>query len=211
MSIGIIGRKLGMTQIYDPKGQLVSVTVIKAGPCPITQLKTKEKDGYSAIQIGFSEAGRKKNSKKPYKGHFKASNVTPVDVLKEVKVESLDNYKLGDQLTIESFLNKNVVDVIGFSKGRGFTGVMKRYGFAGKDSGHGTHEYFRHGGSIGCRTPKHTIRGMRMPGRMGNKRKTTRNLQILFVDLDNNLLLLKGAIPGWNGAYVFVREAILKK
>jgi large subunit ribosomal protein L3 len=206
MSVGIIGQKLGMTQIYDVKGHLIPVTVIQAGPCPVVQIKTKAKDGYSAIQLGFQDAGRKKLAHKALKGHFKNSGAKPTKILKEFKIENPEEFSLGQLVTIDQFKPSQIVKITGISKGRGFAGVIKRHGFAGKHAGHGTHEYFRHGGSIGCRTPKHVIRGMRMPGRMGNVQVSVKSLKIMVVDKSNNLLLIKGAIPGWNGGYIVVHK-----
>jgi large subunit ribosomal protein L3 len=207
MPIGLIGQKLGMTQAYDSRGRFVPVTVIKAGPCPIVQLKTKENDGYAALQLGFGEAGNKKTKKISYKNHFKNSKIKPSSILKEFRIDEAGGYNVGENLTVEIFKSAETVKICGLSKGRGFAGVMKRHGFAGKDAGHGTHEYFRHGGSIGCRTPKHVVRGMKMPGRMGTDHVSVRNVEIIFVDKENNLLLLKGSIPGWNNGYVFVLKS----
>lgn len=206
MSVGIIGQKLGMTQIYDVKGQLIPVTVIQAGPCPVIQIKTKEKDGYCAVQLGFLDAGRKKAAKKAVKGHFKNAGAKPSKIIKEFRIDNPQEFSLGQLITIDQFKPTQIIKISGISKGRGFAGVIKRHGFAGKDSGHGTHEYFRHCGSIGCRTPKHVVKGMRMAGRMGNARVSVRNLKIMVVDKTNNLLLVKGAIPGWNGGYIVVHK-----
>lgn len=207
MSIGIIGKKLGMTQIFDARGHLVPVTVIQAGPCPVVQKKTVNSEGYDAVQIGFGETGKKKSNRKPYSGHFSASGVAPTRMLKEFKVSNIDEYDLGQEIKVDMFKASETITVTGVSKGRGFAGVMKRHGFAGKNRSHGTHEGFRHGGSIGCRVPKRTIKGMKMPGRMGNKQFTVKNLKIVLVDKKNNLLLVKGAVPGWKGGFVIVRKA----
>jgi large subunit ribosomal protein L3 len=206
MSIGIIGKKLGMTQIFDNKGNLIPVTVIQAGPCPVIQTKTVEKDGYSALQIGYLTAGKSKQKIKPLIGHFKTSGLKPAVILKEIRVDDVSAFKLGQNITVDQFKSAELVSVTGISKGRGFAGVIKRHGFPGKDAGHGTHEYFRHGGSIGCRTPKHVIKGMRMPGRMGAERVTLRNMKIVFVDRENHLLLIKGAVPGWNSGLVLIKK-----
>ena len=207
ISMGIIGKKLGMTQVFDGKGHLAPVTVVKAGPCPIVQIKTQNIDGYSALQLGFDRVGRKLAANKPFIGRFQKNDLEPVKILKEFKIKDSQEYKVGDKITVEEFKVSEKINVVGYSKGRGFSGVMKRHGFAGKDSGHGAHEAYRHGGSIGCRTPKHTIKGMKMPGRLGNTRFTVKNLKILMIDAENNLLLIKGAIPGWNGGYVFVTKS----
>ncbi len=207
MAVGIIGKKLGMTQLFDIKGHLVPITVIQAGPCPVVQKKTLETDGYTAVQIGFQEIDRKKIRNKPIAGHFKRAGVKPTKVLKEFRVSDTTPYEVGQKLDIDFFKPTERVTITGISKGRGYAGVIKRHGFAGKDLGHGSHEAFRHGGSIGCRTPKHTIRGMKMAGRMGGQKFTIKNLKVVFVDKDNNLLLIKGSVPGWKGGYVFVRKA----
>ncbi len=206
MALGIIGKKLGMTQLFDRKGQLVPVTVIQAGPCAVTQIKTVEKDAYSAIQIGFDDVGKKTAKKKAYSGHFKKAGVEPKRILKEIKIDDNAEFKLGDEIKVDLFKIREKVNIVGISKGRGFAGVIKRHGFAGKDRGHGTHEAYRHGGSIGCRTPKRVIKAMKMPGRMGTERKTVKNLEIMYVDKENNLLLVKGPIPGWSGGYVLVNK-----
>jgi large subunit ribosomal protein L3 len=206
MSLAIIGKKMGMSQLFDRKGQLVPVTVIQAGPCPVTQIKNEDSDSYSAVQIGFEDVGRKLLKKKAYSGHFKKAGVTPKKIVKEFRVDAVDDYKLGDEITVDRFKIRDRVDIVGISKGRGFAGVMKRHGFSGKDKAHGTHEAFRHGGSIGCRTPKRVIKAMKMPGRMGTERKTVKNLEIMYVDKENNLLLVKGPIPGWRNGYILVRK-----
>ncbi|MBN1879917.1 50S ribosomal protein L3 [bacterium] len=207
MALGIIGKKIGMTQLFDARGHLVPVTVIQAGPCPVIQKKTVDNDGYNAIQIGFGESGRKKSANKPYSGHFKAARVKPAATLQEIKVENIEEYEVGQNVKVDIFKPQDTVVVTGFTKGKGFAGVIKRHGFAGKDSGHGTHEAFRHGGSIGTRVPKRTLKGRRMPGRMGNKQFTVKNLQIMLVDKENNLLMVKGAVPGWKGGYLVIRKA----
>lgn len=207
MSVGILGKKLGMTQMFDNRGSLVAVTVIQAGPCPVIQKKTVEVDGYSAIQIGYENAGRQLSSIKPYKGHFKTCGLNPYRFLKEIRYDDISAYVIGESITVKEFKPADKIVISGISKGKGFQGVVRRHGFAGKDSGHGTHEAFRTGGSIGMRTPKHTRKGMKMPGHMGSKHITIRNLKVMFVDTENNLLLVKGAIPGANNEVVFIRKA----
>lgn len=207
MALGIIGKKIGMTQVFDARGHLIPVTVIQAGPCPIIQKKTIENDGYSAIQVGFGEAGRKKSSKKPVQGHFQASGSKPSRILREFRVDDIEGYELGQEVKVDIFKPAESVNISGVSKGRGFTGVMKRHGFSGKNASHGVHEGYRHGGSIGCRVPKRTIKGMKMAGRMGDQRFTVRNMQIVMVDKHNHLLMVKGAVPGWKGGFVIVRKA----
>lgn len=207
MALGIIGKKIGMTQVFDARGHLIPVTVIQAGPCPIVQKKNLKTDGYSAIQVGFDEAGRRKEKTKPYQGHFKSSGVKPAAILREFKVNETESYELGQELNVDMFKTMEKVNISGVSKGRGFTGVMKRHGFSGKNASHGVHEGYRHGGSIGCRVPKRTIKGMKMAGRSGNQRFTVRNIQVILVDKQNHLLMVKGAVPGWKGGYVIVRKA----
>ncbi len=207
MALGIIGKKVGMTQLFDARGHLVPVTVIQAGPCPVIQKKTVDSDGYNAIQLGFGDTGKKKSTNKPYSGHFKAARVKPTATLKELRVENIDEYEVGQSVKVDIFKPLDSVTVTGFSKGKGFAGVIKRHGMAGKHAGHGTHEAFRHGGSIGTRVPKRTIKGMKMPGRMGNKQFSVKNLQIMVVDKENNLLIVKGAVPGWKGGYLVIRKA----
>ncbi|MCD4654375.1 50S ribosomal protein L3 [bacterium] len=207
MAIGIIGKKIGMTQIFDVKGHLVPVTVIQAGPCPVVQKKTVNNDGYAAVQIGFEEAGKSKSANKPYSGHFKSADVKPSRMLREFDVDNIEEYELGQEIKVDMFKPADKVTITGISKGRGFAGVIKRYGFSGKSQSHGTHEGYRHGGSIGCRVPKRTIKGRKMPGRMGNQKFTVKNLKIVLVDKKNHLLLVKGAVPGWKGGFLLVRKA----
>ena len=207
MALGIIGKKIGMTQLYDAEGHLVPVTVIQAGPCPIVQTKTVNNDKYNAIQIGFGKAGKKKSQNKPYSGHFKASKVEPTAALRELRLDDIESFEIGQELRVDIFKASEKVSVTGYSIGKGFTGVMKRHGFAGKEASHGTHESVRHGGSIGARTPKRTMKGRKMPGRMGNQRFTVKNLKIMLVDKQNNLLMIKGAVPGAKGGLVIVRKA----
>jgi large subunit ribosomal protein L3 len=213
MALGILGRKIGMTQVFDAEGNVIPVTVIEAGPCPIVQKKTVASDQYNAIQLGFID---KKESRvtKPLLGHFKAAQVTPKRYLKEIRLEpdEIVEYSKGDEIRVNIFKPGEYVDVTGWSKGRGFAGVVKRYHFAGFPASHGTHEYFRHGGAIGCRTsPGRIFKGKRMPGRMGNERKTIQNLQVVSVREDQNLLLVKGAVPGSNGSLLIIRKAVKGK
>lgn len=210
---GIIGKKLGMTQIFQEDGRLIPVTVVQAGPCTVIQKKTDSKDGYSSIQLGFEEK-RVKSTTKPLLGHFKKANTTPKKKLVEfrVKKEELDSYQLGQVITCDAiFKQGDFVDVTGISKGRGFAGVMKRHGFHGFDVAHGTHEYKRHGGSVGQHTqPGRTFPGLRMPGHYGNARVTVQNLRIAQINKENNLLLIKGAVPGAPGGYLIIKKAVKK-
>jgi large subunit ribosomal protein L3 len=211
MPRGILGKKLGMTQIFK-EGEVIPVTVIKAGPCVVTQIKSEDKDGYSAIQIGFEEA-KEKHVNKPLKGHFKRTGITPQKYLAEVRLENgeKENYKLGQKITVDIFKEGEKVNVTGVSKGKGFAGVVKRWGFRGFPASHGA-RYHRAGGSIGmAASPARVIKGMKMPGRMGNRKVTVQNLEIVNIDKEKNLLLLKGAVPGHRGSLIFIKEAVKAK
>ncbi len=204
---GIIGRKLGMTQIFAENGDVVPVTVIEAGPCAVVQVKTKEKEGYNALQLGFMEK-KPQRVNRPLLGHFQKSGKGPFYILKEFRVEDVGEYKLGQEITLDVFKVGDFVDVTGTSKGRGFAGVIKRHGFSGAPGSHGTHEYFRHGGSIGAAaTPSKTFKGKKMPGHFGNSRVTVQNLRIVEIKPERNLLLVKGAVPGSVNSIVVIREA----
>jgi large subunit ribosomal protein L3 len=199
-----------MTQIWDSKGAILRVTAIEAGPCVVVQKKTIENDGYTALQLGFEEC-KEKRLTLAVLGHFKKAKITPRKVLREFRVskEVLEKYDVGQEIKVDIFSPGDFVDITGRSKGRGFQGVMKRHGFAGADSSHGTHEYFRHGGSIGCSTtPGRVIKGTKMPGQMGQNQVTIQNLKIIRVLPEKNLLLVKGAIPGPNKGYVIVKKAL---
>ena len=182
-----------MSQIFDEDGTVVPVTLIEAGPVTVTQVKIKEQDGYEAVQVGF---GRAKKLNKPLKGHLKG--LADFRKLKEFKTTEA-NLKRGDHLDVSTFKVGDVVKVSGLTKGRGFQGVVKRHGFHGMPASHGHHHVLRHGGSIGQRFPQHTLKGMRMAGRMGGQRQTTRGLKVISVDKDNNLIAVKGAVPGRKG------------
>lgn len=210
-NLGILGRKIGMTQIFNEDGHVVPVTVVEAGPCPITQVRTTDRDGYEAIQIGFGQR-RPIRTTRPMAGHFAASNLEadrfPHHV-REIRLEDASGYNAGDDLVVADVFNPgDKVDVSGTSKGRGYAGVMKRHNFRGFIRTHGTHEFFRHGGSIGTRlTPGHVGKGKRMSGQMGNERVTVQNLTIAKMDAERNLLFIKGGIPGPNNGLVLVRRA----
>ncbi|HOF56713.1 MAG TPA: 50S ribosomal protein L3 [Syntrophorhabdaceae bacterium] len=213
MGLGILGKKLGMTQIFREDGSIVPATVIQAGPCYVVQKKTNEKEGYTAIQLGFEEVKKVNRINKPLVGHFKKANIPPTRILKEFRVgpEEVDANEVGSQISVERFEIGDYVDITGTSKGKGFAGVMKRYGFGGSPASHGTHEYFRHGGSIGQNmTPGRTLKGKKMPGHMGNNRVTVQNLKVVEVRSDNNILLVEGAIPGPNNGYVIINKAVKK-
>ncbi len=210
-TLGIIGRKLGMTQIFLEDGSVIPVTVVEAGPCSVVQKKTKEKDGYNALQLGFLPK-KSKRVNKPLSGHFKKAGASPCYHLKEFCVENTEGYELGQEITVNLFKPGDVVDVTGLGKGKGFTGVMKRHGFHGSPGSHGTHEYFRHGGSVGSATfPHHVFKGMKMPGQHGNRRITLQNIKVVDVKEDQNILLLQGGIPGSPKGWVLIRSATKTK
>ena len=203
---GILGTKLGMTQVFDEAGQVVPVTVVQAGPCVVTGVRTPDRDGYSAVQIGYGEINPRKVTK-PVAGLFEKAGVTPRRYLAEIRTEAAPEYTLGQEVTASVFEAGQKVDVSGKSKGKGFAGVMKRHGFRGLSSSHGTQRKHRSPGSIGaCATPGRVFKGVRMAGRMGAVKTTIQGLTVQAVDNDKNLLLIKGAIPGPNGSLVMVRS-----
>ncbi len=201
----LIGKKIGMTQIFEESGRVVPVSVIEVGPCPIVQVKTLEKEGYAAIQIGFSET-KESRVNKPEAGHFKKAGVPVRRILREVRVSDPSSYKVGDTLDVKLFEGTKVVHVTGTSKGRGFAGTIKRHNFQRGRKTHGNKNY-REPGSVGSSAyPSRTMPGKRMPGRMGGVKRTTRNLTLVQIDAENNLLFIKGSIPGANNGIVFVRS-----
>jgi large subunit ribosomal protein L3 len=204
---GILGTKLGMTQVWDAQNRVVPITVIEAGPNVVTQVKTPDTDGYSAVQLGYGEIDPRKVNK-PARGHFGVAGVTPRRHLAELRTADAGNYTAGLELDSSVFEAGQVVDVTGTSKGKGFAGVMKRHGFKGLGAGHGVERKHRSPGSVGgCATPGRVFKGLRMAGRMGNVRVTTPGLTVHAVDLERGLLLIKGAVPGVDGGLVFVRSA----
>jgi large subunit ribosomal protein L3 len=204
---GVLGEKLGMTQVWDENNRVVPVTVVKAGPCVVTQVRTPDVDGYAAVQIAYGAIDPRK-VKKPMAGHFGKAGVTPRRHLVELRTDDATEYTLGQEITAELFEAGATVDVIGTSKGKGTAGVMKRHGFAGLGASHGTQRKHRSPGSIGgCATPGRVFKGLRMAGRMGNERVATQNLTVQAVDAEQGLLLIKGAVPGPNGGLVLVRSA----
>ncbi|MDR3229294.1 MAG: 50S ribosomal protein L3 [Puniceicoccales bacterium] len=206
MSLQLIGKKIGMTQIYDANNNIVPVTVVQAGPCPVTQVKTVESDGYNAVQIAYGPQKEQRLSK-PELGHLKKAGVAPHTHLGEIRFVDAPEFKIGDTLTVKLFKNGQTVDVIGTTKGRGFQGVVKRYNMDGQPDSHG-HMTHRRIGSIGMRqTPGHVVKGKKMPGHMGQARRTVQNLTIVGIDEEQNLLLIKGSFPGANGDLVVVRNA----
>ncbi len=211
MTIGLIGRKIGMTQRFDEKGIVTPVTVIQAGPCTVIQKKTLETDKYNAIQLGFDEK-KEFRVNKAEKGHFGKNKITPKKFLKEIRLTDAeaDKYKVGDAVNVGVLENCKFVDVIGFSKGRGFTGVIKRHNFKTPKMTHGTHEKYRHGGSLGSRFPQHVAKGKKMAGVYGNDKTTVQNLEVHSVRKEENLILVVGAVPGPNNGIVVVRMALKK-
>jgi len=204
---GVLGTKLGMTQVWDDKNRVVPVTVIEVSPNVVTQIRTADNDGYDAIQIAAGAIDPRKVTK-PLKGHFDKAGVTPRRHLAEVRTTDASDYTVGQELSVETFEAGAVVDVVGTSKGKGTAGVMKRHNFAGVSASHGAHRNHRKPGSIGASaTPSRVFKGMRMAGRMGNDRVTMMNLTVVKVDSERNLLLIKGAVPGPKGRLVFVRNA----
>jgi large subunit ribosomal protein L3 len=204
---GLLGTKLGMTQVWDENNRVVPVTVIEAGPCVVTQVRSPETDGYSAIQFGFGAVDPRRVNR-PDSGHFAKAGVTPRRHLVELRTEDAAEYTVGQELSADVFAAGDVVDVTGTSKGKGFAGVMKRHGFHGLRASHGVHRKHRSPGSIGgCATPGRVFKGLRMAGRMGSDRVTTQGLTVHSVDAGRNLLLVKGAVPGPKGALVLIRDA----
>jgi large subunit ribosomal protein L3 len=205
---GVLGEKLGMTQVWDENNKVVPVTVVKAGPCVVTQVRSPETDGYAAVQIAFGAIDPRKVNK-PSAGHFAKAGVTPRRHLVEIRTDDASEYTLGQELAADTFEAGQLVDVIGTTKGKGFAGVMKRHGFHGLRASHGVQRKHRSPGSIGgCATPGRVFKGMKMAGRMGGVRQTTQNLKVAGVDAERGLLLIKGAVPGPKGGLVFVRTAV---
>ncbi len=204
---GILGTKLGMTQVFDEQNRIVPVTVVKAGPNVVTQVRTTEKDGYEAVQLAFGAVDPRKVNK-PRTGHFDKAGVTPRRFLAELRTTDAETYEVGQEITAEVFAAGVEVDVTGTSKGKGYAGVMKRHGFKGQGASHGAQAVHRKPGSIGgCATPGRVFKGLRMAGRMGNDRVTTQNLTVHAVRAEDGLLLIKGAVPGPKGGVLFVRSA----
>lgn len=205
---GLIGKKLGMTQIFDGTGQMVPVTVLEVGPCVVTQIKTTPHDGYEALQLGF---GHKKRLNQPERGHRRASG-SESRFLREVRARGVDEYNVGQIINCDEFKEGERVDVTGWSKGRGFAGVMKRHGFGGGPKTHGQSDRARAPGSIGASTtPGRVLKGMRMAGHMGNERVTVQNLQVVKVEPDRNVVLVSGSVPGANNGLVLVRHAVKQR
>lgn len=207
---GILGKKVGMMQLFDDSGQVIPVTIIEAGPCTVTQVKTEEIDGYNAVQIGFEEVAERKLTK-GQRGHLAKSGAPTLRRLRELRYAGVPELSAGDVLKADIFEQGDYVDVTGISKGKGFAGTVKRHGFAGGPKTHGQSDRHRAPGSAGAgTTPGHTFPGMRGPGQMGNKRVTVQNVQVALVDAERNLLAIKGAVPGSRGSLVLVHEAVKK-
>jgi len=205
----ILGKKAGMTSVYDDRGRQIPVTVIEAGPCQVLQIKTVETDGYNAVQLGFGEVAERTVGK-PLAGHAKKAGATPKRFVREYRTDALEEFELGATVTVEAFQDVPMVDIVAVSKGAGFAGVVKRYGFAGQEASHGTERKHRSSGSIGegSGIPARAVRkGKRMAGHMGHQRRTVERLKVLKVDPEANLLVVKGSVPGPNDGYVFVRRA----
>jgi len=207
---GVLGKKLGMTQVFDANNKMIPVTVVSVESCVVTQIRTPEKDGYSAVQLAYGAIDPKKISK-PLTGHYAKAGVTPRRSVAELRTLSAADYKVGQEIGATTFTAGDIVDATGTSTGKGTAGVMKRHGFGGLGSSHGVDRKHRMPGSIGaCSTPGRVFKGMRMMGRMGAEKVTTQNLLVQSVDAENNLLLIKGSVPGPDGALVFIRSAAKK-
>ena len=207
MQKGIIGKKVGMTQIFDEKGNVVPVTVIEAGPCVVVQKKTTENDGYAAVQLGFGDA-KVQNVNKPMKGHFDKADVAPKKTLREFRFDDCDAYNVGDIVKADTFANGDAVDVVGVSKGKGYAGVIKRWNHSRLKESHGTGPVARHSGSQGVIDPARVFKGMKGAGHLGAERVTVQNLTVVKVDAENNLIAVKGAVPGPRGGLVLISDSV---
>ncbi len=207
--VGLIGKKLGMTQVFDTTGELIPVTVIQAGPCTVVQMKTAASDGYAAVQLGFGEK-KPQRASKAYRNHCVKAGKGVFTALREFRDPPAEGYTVGQEITVDAlFKEGDRVDVSGTTKGRGYAGVIKRHGFGGFPGSHGTHEYFRHGGSIGNRSyPGRVFKGKRMAGQYGNERDTTQNLEVIAVRAAEHVLLVRGAVPGARNGLVVIRPAV---
>ncbi len=203
---GIIGKKLGMTQIFAADGTVTPVTVVKAGPCVVVQRKTVSTDGYEAVQLGFVDDKSPKNVNKPMKGHFDKAGIPPTKILKELRIKNGEEATVGDKILIDQFAENDLVEIVGTSKGRGFAGFIKRHGFSGGRASHGS-MFHRAPGSIGQSAyPSRVIKGTKMAGHMGVERKTVKNLKVMQVNAEENLLLIRGALPGPTGSIVLIKK-----
>ncbi len=208
MKKGLIGKKIGMTQLFDEKGKVIPVTVVEAGPCTVVQKKTVENDGYAAVQIGFGDV-KVQRVNKPQAGHFKKADVAPKKVLREFRLEDTDSVNVGDVLKADTFAIGDRVDVVGTSKGKGTAGAIKRWNFSRLKETHGTGPVARHAGSLGaCSDPSRVFKGKKLAGHLGAERVTVQNLDIVKVDAENNLIAIKGAIPGPKGGIVVIKDTV---
>ena len=208
MQKALIGKKIGMTQIFNEKGKVVPVTVVEAGPCVVSQLKTVETDGYTAVQFGFGDI-KPKHVTKPLQGHFKKADVAPKRILKEFRFDDCSAYELGQIVKADVFETGDKVDVTGKSKGKGYAGVIKRWNFGRLKETHGSGPVARHGGSMGaCSSPSRVWKGKKMAGHLGAEKVTVQNLTVVKIDAENNLLAIKGAVPGPNGGYVVIKDSV---
>ena len=209
MKKGLIGKKIGMTQIFDENGNMVPVTVIEAGPCVVVQKKTTENDGYEAVQVGYGDVKANKVTK-PIGGHFKKADVAPKKVLKEFRLDDTSSLNVGDILKADIFAAGEYVDVVGKSKGKGTAGVIKRWNFGRLRESHGTGPVARHGGSLGVIDPARIFKGKKMAGHLGSERVTVQNLSVVKVDVENNLIAIKGSVPGPKGGIVVIADSVKK-
>ena len=210
MQKGIIGKKIGMTQIFDANGKVVPVTVVEAGPCPVTQKKTLENDGYESVQLGFQDV-KVERLTKPLKGHFAKADVAPKKVLKEFRLSDISSVNVGDVIKADIFAVGDMVDVTGTSKGKGTAGAIKRWNFSRLKETHGTGPVARHAGSLGaCSDPSRVYKGKKLAGHLGHEKVTVQNLSIVKIDVENNLIAIKGAIPGPKGSYVVIKDTCKK-
>ena len=206
--IGLIGKKVGMTQIFDQNGKVIPVTVIQAGPCRVIHRKTKEKHGYDSVQLGFEEIDEKK-ANKPSIGHFKKHNSPTYKYLREFRLRVYKDIEEGEIFDVSMFTENEMLKITGTSKGKGFAGVIKRHGFHGFQTSHGVHESFRGPGSIGqCATPSRVVKGKKLPGHMGLDRVTVKNIKVVKIDVDKNIVLVKGAVPGHRNSVVLLRKEL---
>ncbi len=210
MPCGLIGRKIGMTQLFDDVGNVTPVTVIEAGPCTVIEKNTLERNGYSSITLGFQER-KEKHVRKPQAGFYKKQNITPKKVLKEFRFPGHDAFNIGDVISLDKFKEADFIDVTGITKGKGFQGVVRRHGMSGGPGGHGSH-LGREAGSTGMREhPGHVFKNHRMPGHMGNEQVTTQNLRIVKIDQSQNLLFIEGSVPGKNQGIVYIKSSVKKQ
>ena len=206
MNTGLLGKKVGMTSIFLENGNAVGVTVLKAGPCTVINKREKNKDKYDSLQLGFVSIEKKNKTNKPLQGYFKKQNVKPYKYIKEFNYENIDQYEVGKEIKVDIFKEGEKVNIIGYSKGRGFAGSIKRHNFSGGPKTHGQKDYYRATGSVGATDAARVFKGKKMPGRMGNEKIKVKNIEIIKIDLERNLLLIKGAIPGSNNSLVVVEK-----